>query len=458
MVTLTGSIADAEQNGFTLAVNWGDLPAVQLVQLPAGSTVFSVRHQYLDNHQPGTSFTPFWINLTVTDTSGANNLDFLSAIFQDLLRRPMAPSEQTFYLNYLSQGGARSGVVGNLTGATEYRQRLVGDYYQKFLHRPADSSGLSSGVSFLAAGGTDEQFISTLTGSAEYFSNRGGGSNNGFLDALYFDLLARPVDPTARASFTAQLNSGTTRSQVSTEVLDSSEYRNDLVTALFWRFLHRLPSASDATFYVGLLNSGQTDEQLIGSLAGSQEYFNVRSGGTATAQASLTVSNLPPAFNTLTISSPIVEATAATLSGSILGEANSDSFSLFINWGDGSSPQSFDLGTSTSFSFTHQYLLANPAYLVSVGVSDSEDPGTNFQTLKLAVTSAPSTITYVTFANGLPHLVGQGIPSHTYSIQASSNLVDWAGIGTAAADTAGRFSFDDQAPASLQRFYRILSP
>jgi hypothetical protein len=78
--------------------------------------------------------------------------------------------------------------------------------------------------------------------------------------------------------------------------------------------------------------------------------------------------------------------------------------------------------------------------------------------LKLAVTSAPSSIASVTFLKGLPYLVGQGIPFHTYTIQASSNLVDWAGIGTAAANTAGQFSFDDQATALPQRFYRILSP
>lgn len=363
LATLTGGILDAEQNGFTLAVNWGDLAAVQLVQIPAGIASFSVPHQYLNDNPSAPPIKPFLINATVTDTDGVNNLDFLSALFQDLLGRPINSSEQTLYLNYLGQAGTRSGVVADVTGSTEYRQRLVGDYYEKFLQRVADPSGLTMGVNFLAAGGTDEQFIATLTGSTEYFNNRGNGSNAGFLNALYFDLLGRAIDPNSLASLTAQLNSGVTTSQVSTEVLGSAEHRNNLVTALVWRFLHRAPTSQESSSYVNLLNSGATDEQLIGILAGSNEYFNIRSGGTATARASVTLSNLPPALN----------------------------------------------GVITAF----------------------------------------------TKLGGLPRLAGQGLPSHTYTIRASSDLAGWAAIGTATTDTSGAFSFIDQSPASPVRFYRV---
>jgi hypothetical protein len=362
--TLTGSIGDSEQNGFRLAINWGDLPAVQLVQIPAGSNSFSVIHQYADNPQAGTSFTPYTINVTVTDTDGVNNTDFLSALFQDLLGRAISPSELTFYLNFFNQGVTRSVVAGDLTATSEYRQRLVGDYYQRFLRRQADPAGINAGVALLAGGVSDEQYIATITGSMEYFNTRGGGNNNGFLDAIYFDLLGRAVDPPARSYFTAQMNAGVTTTQVSTNVLGSSEYRNDLVTALFWRFLQRPPNSSDASYYVNLLNSGLTDEQLIGNIMGSVEYFNNRSGGTATARASIVVSNLPPVL----------------------------------------------------------------------------------------------TVTSLVLVNGLPHLAGNGAASQTYTIQTSSDLMNWANSGTITSDNAGSFSFDDPGPALPVRFYRIRSP
>lgn len=362
--TLTGSIVDSEQNGFTLAINWGDLPAVQLVQIPAGANSFSVIHQYADSPQAGTSFTPYTINVTVTDTDGVNNTDFLSALFQDLLGRAISPSELTLYLNLLNQGVTRSGVAGDLTGTSEYRARLVGDYYQRFLRRQADPAGLNAGVALLAGGVSDEQYIATLTGSLEYFNTRGGGNNSGFLDALYFDLLGRAVDPAARSYYTAQMNAGVTTTQVSTNVLGSLEYRDDLVTALFWRFLHRSPNSSDVSYYVNLLNSGLSDEQLIANVAGSAEYFNNRSGGTASARVSIIVSIPPPVI----------------------------------------------------------------------------------------------TISSLVLSNGLPHLAGSGAASQTYTIQTSSDLMNWANSATITADTAGSFSFDDPAPAPSVRFYRVRSP
>src|SRR5262249_47563991 len=162
-----------------------------------------------------------------------------NAIFQDVLGRPVDSAAQSYYLAYLSRGAARNGVVTSLTGSAEYRQKVVADSYQRFLHRSADAAALTSGVNFLAAGGTDEQYQATLIGSAEYLQNRGNGSNIGFLDALYFDLLNRSIDASARTLFLSQLSSGTTTAQIATQVLTSAEYRADLVTALIWRFLHR---------------------------------------------------------------------------------------------------------------------------------------------------------------------------------------------------------------------------
>src|SRR5260370_27669336 len=227
--TLTGNINVSDNKSLTLAVNWGDGAVVQLLSLPGGATNFSTTHQYLDNHQNGVPSTPFTVNVTLTDNNGVNNANFLSAIFQDLLGRPVDSFSQTFYLNFLAGGGTRTQGATNLLGSTEYRTRLVQDHYQKFLHRAADPSGLNTGVNYLASVGTDEQYIAVLAGSPEYFANRGGGNNSGFLDALYYDLLNRPIDSPSRTTFLNQMSSGATPGQVASEVLTSTEYRTDLV-------------------------------------------------------------------------------------------------------------------------------------------------------------------------------------------------------------------------------------
>jgi hypothetical protein len=301
VATLTGQVSGPAGSSFILAINWGDLPAVQLIQVPVGSTSFSATHQYLNYHQLGAVMVPAFINLVMTANDGVSDATFISAIFQDVLGRPVDASSQSFYLAYLSRGAARSGVVTSLTGGAEYRQKVVADFYQRFLHRAADAAGLNSGVNFLAAGGTDEQYLATLIASAEYFQNRGNGSNSGFLDALYFDLLNRSIDANARALFLGQLGSGTTSGQVATAVLTSAEYNSDLVTGLIWRFLHRAPSSADIAFYQNLLNTGGTDEQVMANLGGSAEYYSNRSGSTASAKTSLEVLTAPPKITSLTI-------------------------------------------------------------------------------------------------------------------------------------------------------------
>src|SRR5262249_59496297 len=93
---------------------------------------------------------------------------------------------------------------------TEFRTDVVQSSYQKFLHRTAEQAGVNFWVSFLQQGHTVEQMEAGIVGSMEYMQNRGGGTNNGFLTALFQDALGRAVDATAQNFFTQQLGSRAT--------------------------------------------------------------------------------------------------------------------------------------------------------------------------------------------------------------------------------------------------------
>jgi hypothetical protein len=56
-------------------------------------------------------------------------------------------------------------------------------------------------------------------------------------------------------------------------------------------------------------------------------------------------------------------------------------------------------------------------------------------------------------------IIGEGDALAVYTIQASQDLVSWKELGTATADTAGRFEFDDVSEPSLAaRFFRVRLP
>lgn len=75
------------------------------------------------------------------------------------------------------------------------------------------------------------------------------------------------------------------------------------------------------------------------------------------------------------------------------------------------------------------------------------------------VTASPLLeILYGKFVNGVFHLVGQGGPNQQYQVQADADLTtsNWQTLGSVTADTNGIIQFDDNAPTSRQRFYRLI--
>ena len=88
--------------------------------------------------------------------------------------------------------------------------------------------------------------------------------------------------------------------------------------------------------------------------------------------ATVIVNNAPPPdLTNMQITSPISENGAATLSGTLSSQIPNSTFSLAVNWGDGSQVQTFNYQAgTTSFSETHQYL-DNGNYPVGVTLTDS---------------------------------------------------------------------------------------
>jgi hypothetical protein len=107
-------------------------------------------------------------------------------------------------------------------------------------------------------------------------------SNQRFVSQVYQDLLHRAVDQAGLSTWTGMLNQGVSRSQVVLNIEDSTEFRNDQVTALYKQFLHRAADATGLAGFSNLLASGGTVEQVAALLVGSSEYFKNRGGDTTT--------------------------------------------------------------------------------------------------------------------------------------------------------------------------------
>src|SRR5205807_1923998 len=134
---------------------------------------------------------------------------------------------------------------------------------------------VNAGVTALSGGETVEQLAAgtTLLGSPEYFQARGGGTTEGFLSAIFLDLLHRAIDPPTRAQLVAAIHNGASRSDVAALVLSSGEYRAALATNFIMAFLGRAPTAGEVAPIVDRIAHGETDQGVISDILSSPEYF-----------------------------------------------------------------------------------------------------------------------------------------------------------------------------------------
>jgi hypothetical protein len=292
LATFTDADADGTTNPYSASINWGDGMIT-----PGMVTLGSLTGQYTVS---GTHLFPAFadtrqITVTVTDNGGAEvfsvqdtavdppfpgtaNQLFVAQLYQDLLGRPADDAGLAVWSGLLDQGVSRSQVAHALATSPEYRADEVEGLYRQYLHREADASGLADFSQLLANGGTVEQAAALLAGSSEYYQDRGGGTDAGFLAALYQDGLGRAVDGPGQAAWQGVLAGGWTRSQVAAVLLASPEYRQHLVQGYYQRYLLRPADGPGLDAFVGALQGGARDEDVIAALAGSDEYVAALAG------------------------------------------------------------------------------------------------------------------------------------------------------------------------------------
>jgi hypothetical protein len=198
---------------------------------------------------------------------------FVAQAYRDLLEREATAVELGPWVSLLEQGSNRSQVARLIENSLEYETAEVQRLYHTILHRPADPSGLSSFVAFLGKGGTTEEVEAALAGSPEYLQRRGRATNDGFLAALYHDVLVRKIDPSGQTTFGQALAQHASPTQVAMAIVASTESHRRLVQSFYQRFLDRAPDSGGLSAFVTLLQKGTRALDAIAIMVGSEEYL-----------------------------------------------------------------------------------------------------------------------------------------------------------------------------------------
>jgi cyclophilin family peptidyl-prolyl cis-trans isomerase len=295
IVVATFSDADpsSDAGDFTASINWGDGTTTAGIITAGANNTFNVQgtHTYnaTGNFQIGVTITEVNASQdvspsTVTTTSTAvvavpMNDVFVDAAYQDLLGRDADAAGMASFTAFLDNGGSRDDVVLRIVNSQERRTNEIQRLYRTHLGRDADAAGLAGYLAALEVqsngfAGTLEQVQAALLGSDEYFQQQGGGTNDGFLDALFQDVLNRSIDATARSAFTQALAQGASRRQIADTLVGSTEFRQLLVSDFYTQFQRRTVDDNGRSYFVNTaLGGGATQEQVMAGIVGSPEYL-----------------------------------------------------------------------------------------------------------------------------------------------------------------------------------------
>src|SRR5260370_26264494 len=183
----------------------------------------------------------------------SENTNFIDRAYLDLLQRSPSPTEIAIGLSALG-GEARATFAGSLDMSDDYYQLLVGSYSQDLLGRPATSAELIFFTGELATKVTDESVQAQIAGSSEFFL-ASGGTDAGFVTALFKEFLNRPPTSSEQAFFVSLLGTKS-RENVASQILGLSEYDTDLVKSYYLQFLRRPADPAGLSLFSTALNTG----------------------------------------------------------------------------------------------------------------------------------------------------------------------------------------------------------
>jgi uncharacterized delta-60 repeat protein len=236
------------------------------------------------------------VTILETDKAPAappTNALFVSALYVQLLGRQADAGGAAYWTGLLNNGVPRSQVAADILNSAEYRVDVIDKLYMQYLGRQADPAGMGAFLAQSEAGVTDEQIAVELINSPEFFQ-RAGGTNTGFLSALYSDALNRPIDPSGLSNWGQLLTLGLPRVNVATDIVTSAEYYAGVVRYDYQTYLGRPADSVGLNGFVAQLQSGAsralqpifvgtgpvtaqgtTDETVLAIILGSQEFYNL---------------------------------------------------------------------------------------------------------------------------------------------------------------------------------------
>jgi hypothetical protein len=199
---------------------------------------------------------------------------FVDRAYANLLGRTPEPAAEQAWISLLRTGVTPQAVAVTIEQSDEFWARQVRVAYQNFLRRDPEDAGFQAWVHNRQAVGGEVNLDAFFLSSSEYLTNS-ASTINGFLHAIYNDVLGRDPDDVGLNEWGSMLQGGATDLSVAAGVLASPEANQVLVSHFYHQYLTRAPEDDGGPFAWAIaVDQGLTREDMRAQFVGSQEFFN----------------------------------------------------------------------------------------------------------------------------------------------------------------------------------------
>jgi len=169
---------------------------------------------------------------------------------------------------------------------------LVKQMYEGLLQRDPTAADGTFFFDILKGGARLQDAKMIMIASDEYFNHAGGGTNDGFISAIFADYLGRQVDPLGHEFYTDILTNAPTdpslantvfnrRFETARYIINSSEGANTEVRFLYNAYLQRPADNFGAPIFIGQLiaftgfpQTPSPEQTIIAIMVSSPEFFD----------------------------------------------------------------------------------------------------------------------------------------------------------------------------------------
>ncbi len=245
----------------------------QGVVLPIGNQIIAAVYTGDSTNAPSASAAQ-------TLPVGTQVEQYLNAIYVEALGRPIDVSAimtinvgglGNWLAQYVEHHAIRRPVVTGIVHSKETRQFAVQATYLNVAGKAPTSPQQQN--AFVDSNGTSLKLNSRVFGGPAYYA-KVGASIEAYLTALGNDILGAPLPAALDATFTAELEHGTPRSTVVSQLLQTPEGKQAQVNGLYQRILGRAADPAGLKTGVAILNQGKSQDRILINLFSSPEFFN----------------------------------------------------------------------------------------------------------------------------------------------------------------------------------------